>query len=115
MDVNHGGHGGQEEKPCLRIAPPRPPWYVPGRREFLQIVGSAAAALMPRAGLPATQRPGPHRSSRDLFTDITAAAGLLQARNVSGSPDDKQFLLEEMGCGAAFFDYDNDGWLDIFL
>ena len=50
-----------------------------------------------------------------VFTDVTASAGLLQARNVSGSPDDKQFLLEEMGCGAAFFDYDNDGWLDIFL
>jgi enediyne biosynthesis protein E4 len=50
-----------------------------------------------------------------VFTDITAAAGLLQARNVSGSPDNKQFLLEEMGSGAAFFDYDNDGWLDIFL
>jgi len=50
-----------------------------------------------------------------VFTDVTAAAGLLAARNVSGSPDDKQFLLEEMGCGAAFFDYDHDGWLDIFL
>jgi len=50
-----------------------------------------------------------------VFTDITAAAGLSRAVNVSGSPDDKQFLLEEMGCGAAFFDYDNDGWLDIFL
>ena len=50
-----------------------------------------------------------------LFTDVTAAAGLLQAKNVSGSPDNKQFLLEEMGCGAAFFDYDHDGWLDIFL
>ena len=50
-----------------------------------------------------------------VFTDVTAAAGLLHARNVSGRPEDKQFLLEEMGCGAAFFDYDNDGWLDIFL
>ena len=43
------------------------------------------------------------------FTDITAAAGLARALNVSGSRDDKKFLLEEMGCGAAFFDYDNDG------
>ena len=49
------------------------------------------------------------------FTDITAQAGLLRARNISGSPDNKQFLLEEMGCGVAFFDYDNDGWLDVFL
>jgi len=49
------------------------------------------------------------------FTDVTAAAGLLGARNVSGRPDDKQFLLEEMGGGAAFFDYDHDGWVDIFL
>ena len=50
-----------------------------------------------------------------MFTDITAAAGLGRAVNVSGSPDNKQFLLEEMGCGAAFIDYDADGWLDIFL
>ena len=50
-----------------------------------------------------------------LFTDVTAAAGLLEARNVSGSPDDKQHILEEMGGGAAFFDYDNDGWLDLMV
>src|SRR5262249_17917657 len=50
-----------------------------------------------------------------VFTDVTAAAGLMGAVNVSGSPVDKQFLLEEMGGGAAFFDYDHDGWLDIFL
>jgi hypothetical protein len=49
------------------------------------------------------------------FTDITAAAGLSHALNVSGAPANKQFLLEEMGCGVALFDYDNDGWLDIFL
>ena len=50
-----------------------------------------------------------------MFTDITAKAGLASAVNVSGSAENKRFLLEEMGGGAAFFDYDNDGWIDIFL
>ena len=49
------------------------------------------------------------------FTDVAAQAGLARARNVSGHPINKQFILEEMGCGVALFDYDNDGWLDIFL
>src|SRR6266567_5431293 len=49
------------------------------------------------------------------FTDITARAGLGRALNVSGAAEDKQFLLEEMGCGVALIDYDNDGWQDIFL
>ena len=49
------------------------------------------------------------------FTDITWSAGLGNARNVSGAIDDKRYLLEEMGCGVALIDYDNDGWLDIFL
>ena len=48
-----------------------------------------------------------------MFTDVTSSAGLVHARNISGDPNSKQLLLEEMGCGAAFFDYDNDGWLDI--
>src|SRR5215467_10125554 len=49
------------------------------------------------------------------FTDITLQAGLGNARNVSGPVDNKQYLVEEMGCGVALIDYDNDGWLDIFL
>lgn len=49
------------------------------------------------------------------FTDIAAEAGLGNARNVSGPVDNKQLLLEEMGCGVAIIDYDNDGWPDIFL
>ncbi len=57
----------------------------------------------------------PTRAPSVVFTDITGHAGLGHARNISGSPANKQFLLEEMGCGVALFDYDNDGWLDIFL
>src|SRR5215472_17504684 len=49
------------------------------------------------------------------FTDITLQAGLGNARNISGSVENKQYLIEEMGCGVALIDYDNDGWLDIFL
>src|SRR5437868_751479 len=49
------------------------------------------------------------------FTDVAIEAGLGHARNVSGSAENKQWLLEEMGCGVAIIDYDNDGWPDIFL
>ena len=80
------------------------------RRAFLQLLSAVAGASFasPASKLGALE-PG------TTFTDITKAAGLARALNVSGSPDNKQFLLEEMGCGVAFFDYDNDGWLDIFL
>ena len=50
-----------------------------------------------------------------MFTDIAGKAGLSRALNVFGSPLQKRFLVEEMGAGVALFDYDNDGWLDIFL
>jgi hypothetical protein len=49
------------------------------------------------------------------FADVTQRAGLAAARNQFGHARDKRYLLEEMGGGAAFFDYDQDGWLDIFL
>ncbi len=49
------------------------------------------------------------------FTDVTAQAGLSGAINVFGGQTRKRWLLEEIGCGIALFDYDNDGWLDIFM
>ena len=49
------------------------------------------------------------------FTDVAAAAGLAKAQNTFGGVETKRFLLEEMGCGVALFDYDHDGWLDLFL
>jgi len=49
------------------------------------------------------------------FTDIAPEAGLARALNQSGSPQNKQFLLEEMGGGVALFNFDNDPYLDVFL
>jgi hypothetical protein len=66
-----------------------------GRRPFLGLLAAPAFAAR--------------------FTDVTVRAGLGAARNVSGAAENKRLLLEEMGCGVALIDYDNDGWLDIFL
>jgi enediyne biosynthesis protein E4 len=51
--------------------------------------------------------------AEDIFTDITASAGI-HWRHSSGESKDN-FLLEAMGGGVAFLDFDNDGLLDIFL
>ena len=89
------------------------------RRLFLRGMGGAlGAGLLARAAGAhplAVASAAPASGSPAVFTDVTAAAGLLHATNVSGRATDKQLLLEEMGGGAAFFDYDHDGWLDIFL
>jgi len=48
------------------------------------------------------------------FTDVAHQSGL-RSPVVYGDVDSKEFILETIGSGAAFFDYDKDGWLDIFL
>jgi hypothetical protein len=45
---------------------------------------------------------------------VAAAAGLLKP-TVYGTPAHMSYIIESIGCGAAFFDFDHDGWLDIFL
>src|SRR4030081_3755650 len=49
-----------------------------------------------------------------IFSDITHAAGLDKFHHRAGTPD-KSTILETPGSGAALLDYDNDGWLDIYL
>jgi hypothetical protein len=48
------------------------------------------------------------------FTDVAAQAGLT-AVVVYGGLKQKNYIVETVGCGVAFLDYDNDGWLDIFV
>ena len=49
-----------------------------------------------------------------VFADITKQAGLDKFHHRSGSPE-KATILETPGSGVALLDYDNDGWLDIYL
>ncbi len=72
-----------------------------------QGVASRGVRAQPRAeasGLPFHAR----------FTDVAEAAGLTQP-TIYGSADNPRYILETIGCGAAFIDYDNDGWLDILV
>ena len=48
------------------------------------------------------------------FVDVGHQAGL-NAKTIFGGEHKNKYLLETTGCGVAFYDYDNDGWLDIFL
>lgn len=48
------------------------------------------------------------------FTDIAAQAGLKEPA-IYGGVSSKKYIIETNGCGAAFFDYDNDGWTDAFV
>ena len=48
------------------------------------------------------------------FKNIATEAGLV-AKTIYGGLDTNRYLLETTGTGAAAFDYDSDGWIDIFL
>ena len=74
----------------------------------MRILGIAAAL----AALLAAAAVAPP-SSGIQFTDVTSAAGIKFTHN-SGRAG-KKYLPETMGSGAAFFDFDGDGWPDILL
>jgi hypothetical protein len=64
-------------------------------------------------------RPAPRGKPSGLpfqarFTDVAREAGLKEIV-VAGHPGRADYITEVMSCGTAFFDYDNDGWLDIFV
>src|SRR5438270_11700498 len=95
------------------------------RREFLAILAAGAAEVRvsraQQSGGMASRgvRPQPRGKPSGLpfpahFTDVAAHAGL-RAPVIYGPPDRMDYILETMGCGVAFLDYDNDGWLDIVL
>jgi hypothetical protein len=62
---------------------------------------------------PSAQVARPAAAASLAFQDVAKAAGLAM-QHVNGASPEK-FLVETMGSGAVFFDYDADGWVDLFL
>jgi hypothetical protein len=89
------------------------------RREFLLLSTAASTMALAQGIASRGVKPQPRGKPSGLpflahFTDVAAAAGLT-APTIYGGIDHKQFIFETVGCGVAFFDYDNDGWLDILV
>ena len=80
----------------------------------LATVAAAALALaIPIAGSAAGQRSTPAPMPLPTFRDVAASAGL-NFTHVSGASE-RKFLPEILGSGGLFLDFDDDGWIDVFL
>src|SRR5216684_2327465 len=99
------------------------PWDMISRNCSLRRAITAALQILPAALLffspllavrsPASQN---FKGSKPIayFTDKAKEAGLAMM-NVFGGENTKKYIIETTGTGVAIFDYDNDGWPDIFI
>ncbi|MGE5127889.1 MAG: CRTAC1 family protein [Betaproteobacteria bacterium] len=78
-----------------------------------RLLAAALAAALPFALVPRVASPQASGARAIQFADGAAAAGI-RFRHNSGAFG-KKYLPETMGSGLALFDYDNDGWLDVFF
>ena len=97
------------------------------RREIILKIARTASAVLVS---PVTSALGQGISSRGVrpqprgkpsgrpflarFTDIARQAGLTQPI-VYGGVNSKSYIVEVVGCGVAFIDFDKDGWMDLFV
>jgi enediyne biosynthesis protein E4 len=91
-----------------------------GRSSLLlggSLLEALATPLWKWTGVPILQAeavPESATSSPVIYVDVGREAGL-NTPNVWGGVHHKRYIIEAKGAGLGFFDYDNDGWLDIYL
>jgi hypothetical protein len=82
-----------------------------------QLLGAAPAllapGLVPARLFAADEVPKP-AAPFSQFVDVAESAGLRDSI-IYGEPHSFTYIIESMATGCAFFDYDNDGWMDIFI
>src|SRR5437667_11550769 len=94
------------------------------RRRFAQLGMGAAYCL---SGEPLLEQGLSTHSAKPLprsahsgrpfharLVDVAREAGL-RAPVIYGGVEQTKYIVETTGCGCAFIDYDNDGWMDIFI
>ena len=83
------------------------------RRRVLRALPAMMAPLLVPRAFAAAAKPaklGPYSK----FVDVAQSAGLAQVMYY-GDPEHNTYIVEANGAGCAFFDYDNDGWMDVFI
>ncbi len=90
----------------------------PAKAEPQSAGGGVATAGTYAPVLDAEKRPitagGYVDSGPVIFKNIAVQAGLAQWKHVIGTPQ-KRYIIEANGSGVGLIDYDNDGWLDIYI
>ncbi len=89
------------------------------RRDFAKLWALSPAIVRSQGVATRNVRPQPRGNPSGkpfdaYFTDIGKQAGLSHPV-VYGTDDKKSYIIEAVGCGAAFIDYDNDGWMDVLV
>lgn len=96
--------------------------------DVLKLAGQAVpspaqqGAASGREAFNAPSRPAPKGAPSPVtgtplgysYADVARESGF-NAKTIFGGEHKNRFLLETTGCGVAFFDYDGDDWVDIFL
>ncbi len=110
-----------ETEPSLTLRCPRPSIQAGAMNQVLSpqsrglLIGRLArVAFLLIPVFPAAVAEPPQASPIANFTDVAEKAGLTMT-TVFGGKDSKKYIIETTGTGVAIFDYDNDGWPDIFL
>jgi hypothetical protein len=88
------------------------------RRDFLGALSAASGWSLLRAH-PLFRKLGagigiPQETKRSLFEEVPASKSGISWQHVNGRSSE-YYLPETTGAGCAFLDYDNDGWMDIYL
>ena len=89
------------------------------RRELLALLACSASPAFGQGISTRSVKPQPRgkpsgRPFPSRLVDVAKQAGLTEPI-VYGGIDSKRYIIEVVGCGVAFLDYDNDGWLDLFV